>query len=63
MLTKKQRNKCGSLRRQCKKQHLTKITENGITTNKEFWNFIKTFLTNKGFSKIMTSLSRTKNKS
>ena len=43
MLTKKQRNKCVSLRRQCKKQHLTKITENGITTNEELWNFIKTF--------------------
>ena len=48
---KKQRNKCVSLRRQCIKQHLAKITEKGITTNKEFWNFIKPFLTNKGFSK------------
>ena len=26
-------------------------TEKGITTNKEFWNFDKPFLTNKGFSK------------
>ena len=25
--------------------------EKGITTNKEFWNFIKPFLTNKLFSK------------
>ena len=48
---KKQRNKCVSMRRQCIKQHLTKVTEKGITTNKEFWNFIKTFLTNKRFSK------------
>ena len=31
----KQRNKCVSLRRQCIKQHLAKITEKGITTNKE----------------------------
>ena len=48
---KKQRNKCVSLRRQCIKQHLANITEKGITTNKEFWNFIKPFHTNKGFSK------------
>ena len=48
---KKQRSKCVSLRRQRKKQHLAKITQKGITTNKEFWNFIKPFLTNKGFSK------------
>ena len=48
---KKQRNKCVSLRRQWIKQHLAKIIEKGITTNKEFWNFIKPFLTNKGFSK------------
>ena len=39
------------MRRQCIKQHLAKVTEKGITTNKEFWNFIKTFLTNKRFSK------------
>ena len=48
---KKQRNKCVSLRRKCIKQHLAKITEKGITISKEFWNFIKPFLTNKGFSK------------
>ena len=34
---KKQRSKCiVSLRRLCIKQHLAKITEKGITTNKEF---------------------------
>ena len=33
---KKQRNKCVSLRRQCIKQHLAKITVKDITTNKEF---------------------------
>ena len=48
---KKQRNNRVSLRRQCIKQHLAKITEKGMTTDKEFWNFIKPFLTNKGFSK------------
>ena len=48
---KKQRNKCVSLRRHCIKQHLTKITEKGMTINQEFWNYIKPFLTSKGFSK------------
>ena len=48
---KKQRNKFASLRRQCIKQNLAKITEKHITANKESWNFIKPFLTNKGFSK------------
>ena len=47
----KQRNKCVSLRRQCIKQHLAKITEKDITTNKQSWNFIKPFLTSKWFSK------------
>ena len=46
---KKQRNKCVSLRRQCIKQHLANFTEKGVTTNQEFWNFIKP--SNKGFSK------------
>ena len=48
---KKQRNKCVSLRRKCIKQYLAKITKKGIKTSKKFWNFIKLFLTNKGFSK------------
>ena len=48
---KKQRNKCVSLREKYIKQHLAKITEKGITTSKEVWNFIKPLLTNKGFSK------------
>ena len=48
---KKQRNKCGNLQRQCIKQHLAKITEKGIATNWEFWNFFKSFLTDKGVPK------------
>ena len=48
---KKQRNKYVSPQKQCIKQHLAKITEKGIPKNKEFWNFIKPFLTNKVFSK------------
>ena len=49
LMFKKQRNICVSLRRKSIKNHLKKITEKGITTNKDFWNFVKPFLTNKGF--------------
>ena len=59
---KKQRNKCVSLRRKCIKQHLAKITEKGITTSKEFRNFIKPFLTNKWFSKNNDITLKTKKK-
>ena len=31
------------------KNHQSKITEKGVTWNKDFWNFIKAFLTNKDF--------------
>ena len=48
---KKQRNKCVNLQRQCIKQNHARFTEKGMTTNEEFWNFIKPFLTNKVFSK------------
>ena len=46
---KKQRNICVSLRRKSLKKHLKSITEKGINNNESFWNFIKPFLTNKGF--------------
>ena len=48
MLYKKQRNKYVSLRRRCIKDYFTKITRNGIVTNKNFWKTMKPFLTNKG---------------
>ena len=48
-LFKKQRNKCVSLRKKCIKNYFSKITENGVNANKEFWKIIKPFLTNKGF--------------
>ena len=35
-LYKKQRNQCVSLRRRCIKDYFTKITKNGIVTNKNF---------------------------
>ena len=43
-----QRSKCVSLRRRCIKDYFTKITKNGIVTNKNFWKTIKPFLTTKG---------------
>ena len=49
LLSKKQRNICVSLRRKSFGNHLNKITEKGITTNKDFCNFVKAFLTNKSF--------------
>ena len=47
-LYKKQRNKCASLRRRCIKDYFTKITKNGIVTNKNFRKTMKSFLINKG---------------
>ena len=46
---KKQRNKCVLPRKKCIKNYFSKVTESGISTNKEFWKIIKPFLTNKGF--------------
>ena len=46
---KRQRNLCVSLRRKNIKSFLNNVTKTGIITNKNFWTFIKLFLTNKGF--------------
>ena len=45
---KRQRNKCVSLRRKAIKQHFKKATENGLVSNRAFWNLVKPFLSNKG---------------
>ena len=45
---KRQRNLFVSLRRKAIKQYFSNITCKGIVTNKELWETIKTFLTNKG---------------
>ena len=45
---KKQRNKCVKLRKKSIKLYFSKIIQNGIVTNKNFWKVIKPFLTNKG---------------
>ena len=46
---KRQRNLCVSLRWKNIKSFLNNVTETGIITNKNFWTFIKSFITNKGF--------------
>ena len=46
--SKKQRNKCVSLRGKSITQHFFKITSKGIMTNKPIWKNMKPFLTNKG---------------
>ena len=45
---KKQRNKCIKIRRKSIKRYMDKISEKGIEFNKNFWNFIKPFMTNEG---------------
>ena len=44
---KKQRNKCVSLRKKAIKTHFHNITQNGVVENKDFWNTVKPFITNK----------------
>ena len=45
---KKQINKCVSIRRKAMKNHFKKANKNGTMSNKEFWNLVKPFLSNKG---------------
>ena len=45
---KRQRNKCVSLRKKAIKQHFKQATENGLVSNRAFWNLVKPFLSNKG---------------
>ena len=47
LILKKMKNKCNSLCRKAKKQFFKKSCEKGLNTNKEFWNLVKPFLTNK----------------
>ena len=49
LLFKKQRNTYVSIRRKSIKNHLNNITEKEMTANKDFQNFVKPLLTNKGF--------------
>ena len=46
---KKQRNKyVSSLRRKAIKVYFNNVTKTGVQTNKDFWELVKPFLTNKG---------------
>ena len=44
---KKQRNKCVSLRKKAIKNYFRKVTDNGIMDNKNVWDMVKPFVTNK----------------
>ena len=45
---KKHRNKCVSLRKNAIRDHFKKATSKGLMSNKDFWNLVKPFLSNKG---------------
>ncbi len=57
---KKQRNKCVSLRKRAMKNHFKEATRNGVLSNKEFWDLVKPFLSNKG-GLISSDISLVKN--
>ena len=61
-LYKKQRNKCVALRRKCIKEYFHNITGNNIVTNKNFWNFIRPLLVNKGSLNSCKIMLRKENK-
>ena len=44
---RKVKNKCNNLSKKVKKDHLNKVTQKGFASNKDFWNTVKPFLTNK----------------
>ena len=44
----KQRNKCVKLRREAIKDHFKKATSKGIMSNKEFWDLVEPYLSNRG---------------
>ena len=47
-LYKKQRSKCVVFGRKCVKEYFHNMADNNFVTNKNFWNFIRPFLINKG---------------
>ena len=57
---KKQRNKCVSLRKKAMRNHFKEATKNGTLSNKEFWDLVKPFLSNKG-GLISSDISLVKN--
>ena len=61
-LYKKQRIKCVALWRKCIKEYFHNISNNNIVTNKFFWNFIRSFLVNKGSLNSSETMSRKEKK-
>ena len=59
-LYKKQRNKCVALRSKCMKEYFHNISNNNIVTSKNFWNFIRPFLVNKGLLNSEITLKKIK---
>ena len=57
---KKQRNKCVSLRKKAMRNHFKEAKKNGTLSNKEFWDLVKPFLSNKG-GLISSDISLVKN--
>ena len=47
---KSAKNLCNNLTKTNKKSYFQKVAQKGFANNKAFWNTIKPFLTNKGFS-------------
>ena len=47
-IKKKVKNKCNSICRKSKMKYLKRSTGKKISSNKQFWNFVKPFLANKG---------------
>ena len=43
------KTKCNSICRKCKIKYLKRGVQKGIFSSKQFWNFVKPFLTNKGY--------------
>ena len=61
-LYQKQRNKCVALRRKCIKEYFHSMSNNNIVTNKNFWNFTRPFLVNKGLSSSSENMLRKEKK-
>ena len=45
---KKMKKKCNSICRKFKIKYLKRSKEKGFSSSKQFWNFVKPLLTNKG---------------
>ena len=45
---KKMKNKCNYICRKSEIKYLKRSTEKGTSSSKQFWNFVESFLANKG---------------